>query len=51
MPIKVTFTINTVPNIVQDIVILLMPVEQIWGLQAARAQKLRLYTTFGVGAL
>lgn len=51
LSMKTTFTINAVPNAIQDLVILLMPVEQIWGLQAARAQKLRLYTTFGMGGL
>lgn len=51
MTMKTTFTINAVPNVIQDVVILLMPVDQIWGLQATRAQKVRLYITFGIGGL
>lgn len=51
LTMKTVFTINAVPNVVQDIVILLMPVDQIWGLQATRAQKIRLYVTFGIGSL
>ncbi|KAJ4387564.1 hypothetical protein N0V93_008159 [Gnomoniopsis smithogilvyi] len=49
MKMKTVFTINAVPNVVQDLIILIMPVDQIWGLQATRAQKVRLYVTFGIG--
>lgn len=51
MAMKTAFTINAVPNVIQDIIILIMPVDQIWGLQATRAQKVRLYVTFGIGGL
>lgn len=51
MEMKTVFTINAVPNVIQDVIILIMPVDQIWGLQATRAQKVRLYITFGIGGL
>lgn len=48
---KTAFSINAVPNVIQNFVVLLMPVEQIWGLHASTPQRLRLLTTFGLGSL
>lgn len=51
MEMKTAFFINAIPNVVQILIVLLMPVEQIWGLHASTAQKLRLLATFGLGSL
>lgn len=51
MPMQTAFYANAVPNVVQTVIVLLMPVEKIWGLHTSRSQKLRLFTTFGLGGL
>lgn len=48
---KTAFCMNAIPSVIQSFVVLLMPVEQIWGLHATKTQKLRLLTTFGLGGL
>lgn len=40
-----------VPNILTDVAILLMPVNQVWHLNATMAQKISLLGTFGLGSL
>lgn len=51
MGMKTAFCINAIPSVVQNLIVLVMPVEQIWGLHATTSQKLRLLATFGLGSL
>lgn len=46
-----SFIGNAVPNILTDVVILIMPMKQVWHLHATAAQKLSLLCTFGLGSL
>lgn len=49
--LKGSFIGNAVPNILTDVVILIMPVKQVWHLHATMAQKVSLLCTFGLGSL
>lgn len=51
LAMQTAFIANAAPNVVQTVIVLAMPVEKIWGLHTSRAQKLRLFTTFGLGGL
>lgn len=49
--LKGSFIGNAVPNILTDVIILIMPVKQVWHLHATMAQKISLLCTFGLGSL
>lgn len=46
-----SFIGNAVPNILTDVVILIMPMKQVWHLHATTAQRISLLCTFGLGSL
>lgn len=49
--LKASFIGNAVPNILTDIIILAMPIKQVWNLHATWAQKISLLCTFSLGSL
>lgn len=49
--LRASFIGNAVPNILTDVVILVMPMKQVWHLHATAAQKISLLCTFGLGSL
>lgn len=49
--VRMFFIANAIPNIITDILLLLVPVPGIWSLQLRNAQKMAVLGIFGLGLL